>query len=197
MYKLDFRLFAAATFLVSLCCTQACKSDGADLTGATQAADSTGIVDPSTATSAPSPDTRSAEEIVAEMNAGGKVGPLPAFPAERIADWRSKVTKIDLVFFTQGVSMSLDNKESVAYALAAVSPTVSPRRPNCQPIARMFMSVGQESVAEADVFFTEGCTYFEVFEDKKPGYANEMTAEGKAFFNDNLSQAIPGFQRVK
>ena len=180
----------------------ACKSDATDASATGMETTAEGGISPEDqalldAAGPEVTETRPPEEVIAELNAGGRAGSLPALPQARVEELRQQVTKIDLVFFTQGVSMSLDNPQAVSYALNAVSPEQAQRRPKCQPIARMFMTAGKESVAEADVFFTNGCTYFEVFENKKPSYANMMTPEGKAFFNDNLKQAIPDFKVVK
>ena len=189
-----FRFVAVALFALSALAS--CKTDPAVADAQAGEVATEGEVVVPEAEYSTEPDSRSPEEIAAELNAGGRAGDLEAFPAAEIEKLRSTVTKIDLVFFKDGVSMSLDNPQAVAYALNAVSPTKATRKPNCQPVARMFMSAGKESAAEADVFFSNGCTYFEVFEDKKPSYVNEMTPAGKSFFNDNLGQAIPGFQRV-
>ena len=174
----------------------ACGSDDAQA-GATDAAVAPAAEGTAEIGYSTEPDTRSAEEIVAEMNAGGRVGQLEALPAERLAELGSQVTKIDLIFFTQGVSMSLDNPQAVGLAIGAIGAEQATRRDNCQPVGRMFFSAGTKSLGEADVFFRDGCTYFEIFEGKKPAYANVMTPGGKEFFNNNLGQALPGFTRVK
>ncbi len=43
---------------------------------------------------------------------------------------------------------------------------------------------------EADFyFFGEGCTYLVFYENKKPKYANYLTQEGVAYYNQFFAQA--------
>ena len=113
---------------------------------------------------------------------------LPSFPLEKLEYLWQYCDYIDYIFYELPISMSLDTKAAIQYSLSHVAQTTPPAMPQCKPVGRVFYQVDGENYAEADLYFSQGCTYFVFMEDQKPTYANYMTDEGIQYMNNNLAQ---------
>lgn len=114
---------------------------------------------------------------------------LPSIPLETVEYLWANCDYVDYVFYDLPISMSLDNQRSVQYVLQHISDAPAPLLPECKPIGRIFYQVKGENALMADLYFSQGCTYFVFLENDKPKYANYMTEKGVAYLNDNFKQA--------
>lgn len=130
--------------------------------------------------------------------------PAPAsaeFPRLQPAQMQALVDSvdyIDYVFYELEFSMSMDNASGIQYALAQIGPESARRRPGCKPIGRVFYQIKGRNAMAADMFFSQGCTYFEFVEGNTVVAANEMSEVGKEFLNNQFGQIMgEGYQRVE
>jgi len=158
--------FAAITLLVGFA---ACQNQDTQTNEATSQPDTAA---PSTVSTAPPPQPT-----------------LPSIPLETVEYLWANCDYVDYVFYELPISMSLDNQRSVQYVLQHISDAPAPLLPECKPIGRIFYQVKGENVLMADLYFSQGCTYFVFLENDKPKYANYMTEKGVAYLNDNFKQA--------
>lgn len=115
---------------------------------------------------------------------------LPSVPIEKLEYLWNNCDYVDYVFYDLPISMSLDVKNSIQYALSHIAENPASLRPDCKPIGRIFFQVQGENYLEADFYFSNGgCTYYVFLENGKPKYGNYMTEEGAKYMNNNLTQA--------
>ncbi|RMG78784.1 MAG: hypothetical protein D6714_17435 [Bacteroidetes bacterium] len=113
---------------------------------------------------------------------------LPSLPTEKLQYLWENCDYVDYIFYNLPISMSLNEKSSIQYALRHIAADPARIDPNCKPIGRIFYQVKGENVLEADIYFQQGCTYFKFLENNKPAYANYMTDEGIRYLNENISR---------
>ncbi|MCB0644498.1 MAG: hypothetical protein KDC44_22795 [Phaeodactylibacter sp.] len=113
---------------------------------------------------------------------------LPSLPIVTLEYLWKSCDFVDYVFYELPVSMSLDNKKTIQYVLSHIAEDPAPLRPECKSIGRIFYQVEGENVLEADMYFSEGCTYLVFLEDGKAKYANYMTKDGVDYLNNNFQQ---------
>lgn len=121
--------------------------------------------------------------------------PLPAVEYRRLAD---SVTYIDYLFFEQAFSMSMSEPAAIRYAIEGISPEAATPRQACAAMGRLFYKIDGRTVREADLHFAPGCTYLAFYgADKRVAYANELSDEGKAFFNNQFRRLIPNYTDIE
>ena len=134
--------------------------------------------------------------------AGGRAADAPAGPPrlpraemQRLVD---SVDYVDYLFHELDFSMSLDDERGVRYALAQIGEEAAVPLPTCKPIGRIFYQVSGEVVAQADLYFSPGCTYL-AFVDGAGAvtHANEMSDVGEDFLNNQFAQFINGYEPVE
>ncbi|MCR9285921.1 MAG: hypothetical protein NXI23_00880 [Bacteroidetes bacterium] len=113
---------------------------------------------------------------------------LPGLPLETIQYLWENCDYIDFLFYELPISMSLNEKSSIQYALRHISADAARLDPNCRAIGRVFYQVKGENFLEADIFFQQGCTYFKFLKDNKPVFANYMTDDGIKYMNENIER---------
>ena len=96
---------------------------------------------------------------------------------------------VDYLFYESDFSMSMNNKQSIQQTLSHVSEQVPTLDPNCKSIGRVFYEIDGNTEIEAEIYFSNACQYFVFIKDKKRVYANNITADGVAHFNNIFSQA--------
>ena len=99
--------------------------------------------------------------------------------------------QMDYIYYDLPISMSLDNPYSIQQSLRHVSDTpVSQNvKNNCKPISRVFFKNSGEDLMEAEIYFSNGCSFFVFFKEGKPAHSNYMTDAGVKYFNDILQKA--------
>lgn len=113
---------------------------------------------------------------------------LPSLPVVTLEYLWKSCDFVDYVFYELPISMSLDNRKTIQYVLGHIAEDPAPLRPECKSIGRIFYQVQGENVVEADLYFSEGCTYFVFLEEGKAKYANYMTKDGVDYLNNNFQQ---------
>ncbi len=135
--------------------------------------------------------------LVACGNGGGsgeaKTTRTPRFPADQLTALLDSCDYVDLVFYELDFSMSMSDPRGVKYALAFIGQTSAIRADTCEAIGRMFYQIRGRNAAEADIFFSEGCTYLEFYEGGRVVYANAFSEAGLDFFNGQFERLLPNF----
>ena len=120
---------------------------------------------------------------------------LPDAEMQRLVD---SVDYIDYLFYEFEFSMSLDEDKGIKYAIAQIGEDPATPRATCRPIGRVFYQISGRTAAEADLYFSPGCTYLTFLDDAGGvAYANAMSAVGKDFFNNQFAQLIDDYQPVR
>ena len=150
-------------------------------------------------TDAPAETSSPAPGATPESVAAPAEPSLPALPMERLRRLADSVTYIDYVFYAQNFSMSMDEPPAIAYALGGISlDAPASGFGECPALGRIFYKIGGRTVEEAALHFSRGCAYLAfVGADKTPAYANALSDQGKAFFNNQFGQLVPNFQAVE
>jgi len=120
---------------------------------------------------------------------------LPALPQAMHQKIFDQCDYIDYVFYTTNFSISQSEKSGIQQAIVHIAPGKPANlNPACKSMGRVFYQIDGENVAEADMYFQQGCTYLVFLENGKPTYANEFTQEGIQYFNSifQRAQGIPG-----
>lgn len=125
----------------------------------------------------------------AATSAAQPVSTLPSIPKEKLEYLWNNCDVIDYVFYTLPISMNVENPDAVRNALTHVASEPAPMLPQCKAIGRIFYQVKGENVLMADMYFSEGCTYYVFLENDKPAYANYITPQAVQYFNSVFSQA--------
>jgi len=114
---------------------------------------------------------------------------FPSIPIPKLQDLWENCDYIDYVFYQLPISMSLDQDNSIKYALSHISSSGAPKKPECKSIGRVFYQVKGENQEEAELYFSEGCTFFVFLENGKPKYGNYMTPTGAQYLNNTFQSA--------
>ncbi|MFZ2900946.1 MAG: hypothetical protein WA004_20100 [Saprospiraceae bacterium] len=114
---------------------------------------------------------------------------LPSIPKEKLEFLWNNCDNIDYVFYELPISMNVDNPDAIKNALTHVASEPAPMLPQCKAIGRVFYLVKGENVVIADMYFSEGCTYYVFLENDKPVYANYLTPQAVQYFNSVFSQS--------
>lgn len=122
----------------------------------------------------------------------------PAYPQNKLEYLFNQSDYIDYVFYELPMSMSLNEKGSVQYAISHVSTTPAQINPNCKSLGRIFYQLKGENIAEAEIVFNapEQCSYFIFYENGKKAYANQMTEDGIKYLQQNIMNAVKGMQKA-
>ena len=83
----------------------------------------------------------------------------------------------------------MNNKGSIQQTLTHVSQTVPVLDSSCKSIGRVFYEINGETEIEAEIYFTDKCKYFVFMKDNKRIYANDLTPDGIAHFQNIFKQA--------
>lgn len=125
-----------------------------------------------------------AEKVVAQTSAQ-----LPSITVELMQKLYDKCDYVDYLFYESDFSMSMNNKGSIQQTLTHVSEGVPVLNPNCKSIGRVFYEIEGNTEIEAEIFFSNECQYFVFMKDQKQIYANNITGDGVAHFNNIFEQA--------
>lgn len=131
----------------------------------------------------------SQQENSTERKIVGTAINLPSIPTELMKNLYQNCSYTDYILHDLDFSISQDNKNSIKASIGFISKTIQEIKPNgCKAIGRKFFHVDGEIVLEADVFFSDVCTYYLFHVDGKPAYANKMTKEGLKFYGNIIRQ---------
>ncbi len=102
----------------------------------------------------------------------------------------NQVDQIDYIYTTFDFSMSISEPSAIKGNIATLSGLSIGTIPvDCKPVGRqMFMSKG-EMLAEADLYFTQGCQFLVFMEKEKPASGSMFNQTGIDFYNQVFAQA--------
>ena len=113
----------------------------------------------------------------------------PSLPMDRFQYLWDNSNYSDATYYYLPISTNQSTQEQVRGSLSYVS-TVTPVVPSsCKAIGHLWYQVNGENVEEADIYFSEGCTFYVWYENGQPTYANALTDEGIKFYNNIIASA--------
>ncbi|MFK8057431.1 MAG: hypothetical protein AB8F78_15000 [Saprospiraceae bacterium] len=147
-------------------------------------------------------DSAEGQDNVIEESASAKTpepenGALPRIPNELMQALVDSADYVDYLFYEMDFSMSMDNKQGVMYALAKIGEAPAPINASCKPIGRIFYQIKGRNAAEADLYFSAGCTYLVFMKDNAPIYANSMSEVGKKFLNNQFGAIMKNYVPIE
>jgi len=141
---------------------------------------------------APTPSEKVTETTVQTPPPPPPKPTYPGLPLEKAQYLWDHCDYIDYVFFHLPISMSLYQQNSIRYSIQHIASDPPIIKSECQPIGRIFYQEKGENIAEADIYFQEGCAYFIFMENNKKTYANNMTEQGIIYLNENIARTMGG-----
>lgn len=99
-----------------------------------------------------------------------------------IEDLVNKADYVDFLFYHMNISVSQNDKASIAQSCRFLTPIAKTFAMNCPAIGRVsFQSMGK-IVLEADLHLAQNCGYFTIIENKKEKGTSLMSSDGVKFF---------------
>ena len=114
---------------------------------------------------------------------------LPSITIEIMKKLYEQCDYVDYLFYESNFSMSMNSKPSIQQTLTHVSEGVPKLNPNCKSIGRVFYEIQGNTEIEAEIYFSDECQYFVFMKGNKKIYANNITGDGVAHFNNIFDQA--------
>jgi hypothetical protein len=114
---------------------------------------------------------------------------LPQMPKAVLQRLFDSCTLVDYTFFTLPFTISIDRPNDIRSSFRQVGVGKVTKKPECKTFAKVFYQIKGRIVMDADVYFSEGCTYFIYNIDGKPTYANPISTEGVSFYNQLIERA--------
>ncbi len=137
-----------------------------------------------------SPSTTSQKtETTTTTAAAAPAENLPSVPVAVMQKLFDKCDYVDYLFYESNFSMSMNNQASIRSTLTHVSEKVPVLNTPCKSMGRIFYEINGETEIEAEIYFSNECQYFVFMKDNKRLYANNITADGVAHFNNIFKQA--------
>ena len=133
-------------------------------------------------------DSSNKEELWEADRTGTAAVNLPSITFDEMKALYESADFIDVIFYNMEFSMSVNNKANIQRMVGFVSTQVAKLNPNCKPTGRIFFQKNGEMMAEADMYFDDVCRYFVFMKNGKATYANDITPEGQAYFNQIFTQ---------
>ena len=133
-------------------------------------------------------ETNSSPNITS-VNSNQASEKLPSIGIDLMQKLFDKCNYVDYLFYESDFSMSMNNQQSIQQTLTHIAEQVPTLNPKCKSIGRVFYEIDGNTEIEAEIYFSNDCQYFVFIKDQKRVYANNITADGVAHFNNIFSQA--------
>ncbi len=134
--------------------------------------------------STPPAETQSTEQTTVPTSAGS----LPSITEEEMRMLWDSCDYVDYLFYDLPVSMSLNEQGSIRSSLSYIAKQPAELKPSCKSLGRVFFIKKGETILEADIYFSPGCTYYVFRKENKAVYANLMSEAAFKFFNRTIMQ---------
>ena len=117
---------------------------------------------------------------------------LPSISMDDLKVLWDNCNQMDYIYYDLPISTSLSDQYSVQQSLRHISdtPVSQSVKDNCKAISRVFFKQDGEDLMEAEIYFSNGCSFFVFFKEGKPAHSNYMTDAGIKYFNDILQKAL-------
>ena len=126
--------------------------------------------------------------VACKSDSSGDSDGLSALPAEKLEELTTSCDGIDIIFYNSPMSMAQDESRAIQATLSYISPNPATPKPECEPMARISFIGSGVMLADANIYCTQGCTYFEFMEGDEAVYANALSDQGIQFFSGILKQ---------
>ena len=117
----------------------------------------------------------------------GQVG-LPSITLEEMQILYDQADYIDLIFYNMNFSMSVNDKPNVKRVVTFVDKTQPNPNFTCPTMGRIIFQKDGEILIEADMHIDKHCSHFVFFKNGKKAFANNISEQGKGYFNKIFSQ---------
>jgi len=114
---------------------------------------------------------------------------LPSIPVPLLQTIFEKSNHVDYIFYESSFSMSMDNQGSIQATLRHISQEVPVLDKPCKSIGRVFYEIDGETEIEAEIYFSNECQHFVFLKNNKRMYANNITPDGVAHFQNVFKEA--------
>ena len=117
---------------------------------------------------------------------------LPSISMDDLEVLWENCNQMDYIYYDLPISTSLSDQYSVQQSLRHVSdtPVSQSVKDNCKAISRVWFKKDGEDLMDAEIYFSNGCSFFVFFKEGKPAHSNYMTDAGIKYFNDILQKAL-------
>ncbi len=114
--------------------------------------------------------------------------PLPSITLEEMQKLYNECDYIDFIYYNMDFSMSVNTPTNVQRVVTFVDKTQPSANATCPAMGRIIYQKDGETLLEADMHYSQDCQHFIFYKDNKKVYANNMTQQGIAYFQQMFSQ---------
>ncbi|MGB0863357.1 MAG: hypothetical protein ACPG19_15245 [Saprospiraceae bacterium] len=133
--------------------------------------------------------TNTAQEVATPVLTTNVDTPLPLYPIEKAKDLIAKCDYVDLIFYNLDFSININEPNNAKGIVASVLSSTLPPNTTCKEgFGYMTFQGGGEILAEAEVFFQQGCTYLIFKENNQNVGTCAIPDRGIQFFNNMIQQ---------
>jgi len=120
----------------------------------------------------------------------------PALPQDYFSKLKTRADYVDYIFYDYPISFSQTEVPGIRQVVDFIDRESTTMPENCTPSAMVaFLSEG-EILAEGDIYFLDGCSYFVFFdENRTPTYSHRLSQSGANYFNNVLKQYFETVQQ--
>ena len=127
-------------------------------------------------------------EVPSKPTANSTQAGLPSITLEEMQILYDQADYIDLIFYNMNFSMSVNDKPNVQRVVTFVDKSQPNPNFTCPTMGRIIFQKNGEILIEADMHIDKTCSHFVFFKDGNKAYANNISDQGKAYFNQIFSQ---------
>ncbi len=114
---------------------------------------------------------------------------LPAITIEIMKKMIAEVDYIDYIMHDLPFSISQDTKGDINSNIMFISNIpAGDVAASCKPIGRKFYNIKGETYMSADIYFSNGCSFYIFLDGEKPIYSAKFTKEGYNFYTQIIAQ---------
>lgn len=135
------------------------------------------------------PDSSSKSSTSSDTSAAAaQAVEYPQLPIETLRTLVAECDHIDFTMYRPQLSMSQDMPEVIKMTLGHISELPAVHNTANQPNGHVFYQAKGETLLDADLYILKDKSYLVFYKDGKPAFANAMTSDGVAFFDNIFSR---------
>ena len=138
-------------------------------------------------TCGPSPEKAASPETPPAATPAPQGVSYPSIDLSRLEYLFDNATYMDATFYNLPVSINQSSLDQIRNTLAGVGVDPATIAPGCAPAGHIWFQVNGKNVEEADIYFQQGCVAYVWYENGKPAYGNQMTANGAGFYQNIIN----------
>ena len=113
---------------------------------------------------------------------------FPPLPENRRMDLFKKTIAVDVIAYDLGVSLSYNNPGSIQPVVSMIKPSSGDAKKGCKPVGRISFMFETGIGEEAEMYVHQGCKTFVWLDKGKKAFSNELTDEGRDFWNNFIPE---------